>query len=183
MLHIININVISQNMEEWGNKRSNEYYEANIPPHVVRPKEGDAVRIVERFIRDKYEHKRYVAGSIPPKSFTPSETASLDDAKKVVVVSVPEFESKKKLPPAVPTAPVNVPTSTPAPRVTVTAPVQLAVAPVVAAPVVDLLDFNTPVQVSPAVVDNSSHEFYSEFTSAPPPPPVHEVGNNPVAFF
>jgi predicted ABC-type ATPase len=30
------------------------------------PKEGDAVRVVERFIRDKYEHKRYI-GKIPPK--------------------------------------------------------------------------------------------------------------------
>jgi hypothetical protein len=43
-------------MEEWGNKRANEYYEANVPASVIRPKEGDAVRVVERYIRDKYEH-------------------------------------------------------------------------------------------------------------------------------
>jgi hypothetical protein len=54
-------------MEEWGNGRANEYYEANIPAHVVKPKEGDSVRVVEKFIRDKYEHKRYIAKSIPPK--------------------------------------------------------------------------------------------------------------------
>jgi len=52
-------------MEEWGNKRANDYYEANMPASVIRPKEGDAVRIVERFIRDKYEHKRYIASSVP----------------------------------------------------------------------------------------------------------------------
>ncbi len=54
-------------MEQWGNARANAYYEANIPPHVYRPKEGDKVRDVERYIRDKYEFKRYIASSVPPK--------------------------------------------------------------------------------------------------------------------
>lgn len=54
-------------MEEWGNGRANEYFEANVPSHVIRPKEGDPVRVVERFIRDKYEFKKYIAKSLPPK--------------------------------------------------------------------------------------------------------------------
>ena len=54
-------------MEEWGNGRTNEYYEASVPSHVYRPKEGDTVRTVEKYIRDKYEFKRYIAKSIPPK--------------------------------------------------------------------------------------------------------------------
>jgi hypothetical protein len=55
-------------MEEWGNKRANEYWEANVPAGVIRPKEGDPVRVVERYIRDKYEFKRYMAKELPPKN-------------------------------------------------------------------------------------------------------------------
>jgi len=53
-------------MEEWGNARANAYFEANVPSNVHRPKEGDAVRVVEKFIRDKYEFRRYVAKTLPP---------------------------------------------------------------------------------------------------------------------
>lgn len=60
-------------MEEWGNKRANEYYEANLPPTVIRPKEGDPVRVVERFIRDKYELKKYIGKTIPPKTASEPE--------------------------------------------------------------------------------------------------------------
>lgn len=52
-------------MEEWGNARANAYWEANVPATVRKPKEGDGVRTVEKYIRDKYEHKRYIASSIP----------------------------------------------------------------------------------------------------------------------
>ena len=38
-----------------------------MPNHVARPKDGDSVRVIEKFIRDKYEHKRYIAKSIPLK--------------------------------------------------------------------------------------------------------------------
>jgi hypothetical protein len=55
-------------MEEWGNGRANAYYEANVPSHVVKPKSGDSVRSVEKYIRDKYEHKRYIAKTVPPKA-------------------------------------------------------------------------------------------------------------------
>ena len=48
-------------MEEWGNARAAEYFEAELPSHVVRPKEGDPVRVTEKFIRDKYEHRRFRA--------------------------------------------------------------------------------------------------------------------------
>jgi len=54
-------------MEEWGNARANAYWEANVPATVRKPKEGDTVRTVEKYIRDKYEHKRFIASSIPSK--------------------------------------------------------------------------------------------------------------------
>uniref|UniRef100_A0A7S3H7N3 Arf-GAP domain-containing protein n=1 Tax=Spumella elongata TaxID=89044 RepID=A0A7S3H7N3_9STRA len=59
-------------MEEWGNGRANAYWEANLPPHIHKPKEGDSVRTIEKFIRDKYEHKRYVASSVPERGATAS---------------------------------------------------------------------------------------------------------------
>ena len=66
-------------MEEWGNARGNEYYEANVPAHVHRPKEGDSVRVIEKFIREKYENKRYIAKSIPPKRETSEEVEEIEE--------------------------------------------------------------------------------------------------------
>lgn len=54
-------------MEEWGNGRANEYYESNTPEDVYRPNESDPVKIVEKFIRNKYEHKKYISKSVPPR--------------------------------------------------------------------------------------------------------------------
>eukprot|EP01041_Mallomonas_annulata_P012799 gene12799-26983_t len=56
-----------QFMEDWGNGRAKEYYEANLPRDYLRPKENDSVRVVERFIRDKYEHKKFVSRTVPTK--------------------------------------------------------------------------------------------------------------------
>lgn len=55
-------------MEEWGNARANALYEGNLPPNVKKPREGDSVRVTERFIRDKYEHKKYIAREIPGRT-------------------------------------------------------------------------------------------------------------------
>jgi hypothetical protein len=112
-------------MEEWGNKRANEYYEANLPAHVVRPKEGDPVRVVERFIRDKYEHKRYIAAKVPPKTVE----AAVESLKPV-----PTPQARRHPVPAVvtPTAP-----AVPVPAASLTASA--------AAPQPSLLDFDEPV--------------------------------------
>lgn len=53
-------------MEEWGNERANAYYEAKLPRDYPKPRENDPVRVVEKFIREKYEQKRFIADSIPP---------------------------------------------------------------------------------------------------------------------
>ena len=45
-------------MEEWGNGRANALFEADLPSHFQRPREGDSVRVTEKFIRDKYEFKK-----------------------------------------------------------------------------------------------------------------------------
>lgn len=72
-------------MEQWGNKRAREYYEATFPSYGVRPKETDSSSMIETFIRNKYEFKRYVTpGSpIPPARVTP--TSAIDASFPVVV--------------------------------------------------------------------------------------------------
>lgn len=53
-------------MERWGNERANAYYEANLPNKTTKPKETDPVRVLEQYIRDKYEKKKYIAKQPPP---------------------------------------------------------------------------------------------------------------------
>lgn len=57
-------------MRSWGNERANAYWEATLSPH-LKPKETDTAYVVEKFIRDKYEYKRFAA-----KAGTPSATAT-----------------------------------------------------------------------------------------------------------
>ena len=54
-----------KNMVRWGNRRANEYWEARVPDDYYIPDENDGVNIVERWIRDKYEKKKFVAKSLP----------------------------------------------------------------------------------------------------------------------
>lgn len=54
-------------MEEWGNKRANLYYEAKMPRDFPKPNEHSTVRVVEKFIREKYEQKKWIADSVPPR--------------------------------------------------------------------------------------------------------------------
>ncbi len=79
-------------MEQWGNKRAREYYEATFPSYGVRPKETDSSTMIETFIRNKYEFKRYVTpGSpVPPARVTPS---SAIDASFPAVVPPPAVAS------------------------------------------------------------------------------------------
>ena len=158
-------------MEEWGNKRANEYYEANLPAHVVRPKEGDAVRVVERFIRDKYEHKRYM-GKIPPKN---SEATAAPVAQELARRASTATTPVAARTPAVAPKPSPAPAPAPAPSLLdFDEPVLTPAAPVVAAPVFDPFAAPAPVQAAPA------HHEFGAFTSAPshaPPPAPHNVSH------
>ena len=54
-------------MESWGNKRANDVYEANITAlGGCKPGETDAVQVVEKFIRDKYIRKMFLAADNTP---------------------------------------------------------------------------------------------------------------------
>ena len=55
-----------QGMEEMGNERAKAHFEANVPPSYSVPREHATVRERERWIRDKYEHRRFVSRDPPP---------------------------------------------------------------------------------------------------------------------
>lgn len=126
-------------MEEWGNARANAYYEAKLPRDYQKPRENDPVRVVEKFIREKYEHKRFIADTLPPlnsSAETESAAAPIKEARRSVIQ----------------------PASSPAPQRTAPAPVAVAV-PTKVAPKeeLNLLDFfdspvsPPPVQSAPVV--------------------------------
>ena len=50
-----------QGMEEMGNARAKEHFEAEVPAGYPVPREHATVREREKWIRDKYEHRRFVS--------------------------------------------------------------------------------------------------------------------------
>ena len=48
-------------MQKWGNKKCNAYWEAKLPKNYPRPDEHSSMAELERFIRAKYEQRRWVA--------------------------------------------------------------------------------------------------------------------------
>jgi hypothetical protein len=47
-------------LTQWGNERVNDVFEATLDPS-LKPDESSSDRTVEKFIRDKYERKRFLA--------------------------------------------------------------------------------------------------------------------------
>eukprot|EP01039_Chlorochromonas_danica_P008397 gene8397-9256_t len=142
-------------MEEWGNGRANAFYEAKVPASVIRPKEGDPVRIVERFIRDKYEHKKFIADQLPPPNHHGHHNA---EPNKETVSNTARRASAA---PAEPVKPVAKPVvAAPAPK-----PVESTLIDFMSEPTAP-----TPVAPSaPAPVDAFSqhNDGFGDFASAP----------------
>ena len=55
-------------MEKWGNNRVNAIFEGNLPPNFRRPSESGPISELKRFIRDKYEYRRFKIdeSQVPP---------------------------------------------------------------------------------------------------------------------
>ena len=51
-------------MQKWGNQKCNAYWEAKMPANFPRPDEHSSMAELEKFIRAKYEQKRW-AGALP----------------------------------------------------------------------------------------------------------------------
>mmetsp|Transcript_7798 Transcript_7798/g.6969 ORF Transcript_7798/g.6969 Transcript_7798/m.6969 type:complete len:417 (-) Transcript_7798:107-1357(-) len=161
-------------LEEWGNGRANEYYEANIPPHVTKPRDGDSVRVLEKFIRDKYEHKKYISKTIPPKRNIKLDELDDDNKRRnnATTRSRPSTSS-------------NISSNNSIPSNVTTGPVLTSVAQKrdipISAPVVttnksnsdSLLDFlDEPVVSNVNTTSNQSNDIFSSFVSAPVSAPV-----------
>ena len=67
-----------RNMQRWGNKRANEYWEYNLPKSYPRPTEHSTMADLEKFIRCKYEKRCWVrdADSDYDYSYSDSEEGS-----------------------------------------------------------------------------------------------------------
>jgi len=118
-----------EKMEQWGNARAKAYFEAEVPPNYQRPLEGADVRAIQRWIRDKYETRRFVPrdGSVPDRSTAPAPVVkqSVQPGASARIAPV-----KKLADTHVHVAPVSKPAVAPSP------------AP--PAPALDLLDFSEP---------------------------------------
>lgn len=155
-------------MEQWGNARANALYEAKIPAHINRPKEGDSVRVIEKFIRDKYEHKRYIADQIPPPNnptaSAPTETALPPSRRAQRITNRPSAGNypaadARQADPSALTAPA-----------TIASPAQ-ATAPAASTPTApSLIDFSDDFVVSEVTpAPSSTFSTSSQFTYQQPP--------------
>jgi hypothetical protein len=93
-------------MEEWGNARANAYYEAKLPRDYQKPRENDPVRVVEKFIREKYEQKRFIADSIPPPNSSgeieTSAAAPVKEVRRPVIQAAPSPAPQRTVPASAP---------------------------------------------------------------------------------
>jgi hypothetical protein len=98
-------------MEEWGNARANAYYEAKLPRDYPKPRENDSVRVVEKFIREKYEQKRFIADSIPPPMNAPAEPEPVKEVRRPA--AKPAVQVQQRSAPAPAPAPAAPPKEEP----------------------------------------------------------------------
>jgi len=178
-------------MEKWGNNRAKAYFEAEVPENYSRPKDGASVREVQRWIRDKYEFKRFLPsdGHVPPPNAGKArpvrhqnQNASRTLAptpSPVEPTSFPPAAAARAVPPAAPIAPVQkdaapvqdlldfteaAPAPAPAPAAAGSAQV----------PVPSPLEFGQPFTwmppaavVSPSVTDAQQHQPLAGFPGQP----------------
>ncbi|XP_020905000.1 stromal membrane-associated protein 1 isoform X2 [Exaiptasia diaphana] len=140
------------NIQDWGNRRAGMYWECFLPKDFHRPQTNSAV---ETFIRNKYEHKKYVkkdglppksdlnvAASAPKQEKITKKKKQIEDQTPIVIPKIQETINKTNT-----TVPVS------RPKVTQPQPSAPAIAPVIPAtskpnpPSADLLSLDTPAPV------------------------------------
>ena len=65
-------------MEDWGNERGRKFYENRVPRDMYIPDENDSVQTLERWIRDKYDRRKFV----PLDNHDDEENGSSSRARK-----------------------------------------------------------------------------------------------------
>ena len=68
-------------MQQWGNQRVNAYYEATLPQNYPHPNEHTPVSEMEKFIRQKYVEKRWVADKKGETAWNPLKQESSSKKK------------------------------------------------------------------------------------------------------
>merc|ERR1739838_309217 len=184
-------NKIRVNLDTWtpeqivnvckrGNQWAKEYYEAKLPKDYQKPTTDSSLQY---FMRDKYEHKKYITPTPPPfKSLeglyenSSSEPAKKAKSKTNVSINPKKVEATKVTPVARPmgstqTAVVNKPAVVSQPKLT---------------SIDDLLGMDTPVEAAvPAAVSSAKKDASSplsadlDFDIFQSAPPAATGGGNP----
>merc|ERR1739838_69732 len=163
-----------------GNQWAKEYYEAKLPKDYQKPTTDSSLQY---FMRDKYEHKKYITPTPPPfKSLeglyenSSSEPAKKAKSKTNVSINPKKVEATKVTPVARPmgstqTAVVNKPAVVSQPKLT---------------SIDDLLGMDTPVEAAvPAAVSSAKKDASSplsadlDFDIFQSAPPAATGGGNP----
>lgn len=98
-----------RNMQRWGNKRANEYWEYNLPKSYPRPTENSTMADLEKFIRAKYEKKCWVRDdySSDYSDYSYSEDEIPSKTTSLSAIRTPQPETPKSLSPTSPGKPVG----------------------------------------------------------------------------
>ena len=86
-----------KNMQKWGNKKCNAYWEAKLPKNYPRPDEHSSMAELERFIRAKYEQRRWVADDRDLSEEEEEEEEEERPKKKAPAKKAPAKKAAKKV--------------------------------------------------------------------------------------
>ncbi len=153
-------------MQRFGNRRANEYLEANFPPNKSKPSETASPSVIEQFCRAKYEKKIWIArDGPPPRREQPERPTSSSGRRDEPPKPRPPVQREEYVKPPTPVSP---PTKKPIQK-----PVQQREQPiqVVQKSENDLLSFDNAF--APTATTHSSHLeelITSGFSNAPTTP-------------
>ncbi|RDD47826.1 Stromal membrane-associated protein 2 [Trichoplax sp. H2] len=131
------------NMVEWGNRRVNRYYEANIPSTFTRPSSDQAA---ENFIRAKYVSKQYAGQKLPEENKPKATSKTGKTTNQNTPAAVAQHKSRQSSSSSSSSVQER---QSPAKRATPVQSQSPAPKPQQQSAIADLLSLDTPVQQAP----------------------------------
>lgn len=171
-----------KNMQRWGNKRCNAYWEAKLPANYPRPDEHSSMAELEKFIRAKYEQRRWVAdGNIrdfeaPIGGGAEKPVRKVVPVKKEAVSPVEEFEAEDDMFNMSP-----VPEASPMEDLMSSMTMSATPTPVANTPTTPTPVVNTPTPTTPKVDMSSIMSLYNKPQPAAQPQMGYGMQTQPVA--
>ena len=95
-----------RNMQRWGNKRANEYWEYNLPKSYPRPTENSSMADLEKFIKAKYVKKLWVRDAHSDDSY--SDYSYSEDEQPVKTTPKTPTSSLSAIRPSTPRTPTGL---------------------------------------------------------------------------